>query len=190
MERINSNKLLISSILVLIGLNSVTLTGLWFLIYSKPPAPPMPGNLMPRGDRMFSEMNFDTEQSKALELLHQNHFMNIDSTEDELHQLRTKMVDELFKTIPNTDSLNGYAMQMGVVQAEFEKNVFRHFLDLKAICRPDQLPKLKTTLTEIIDHMHRRPPPSPLHQQNHNERPGRNMQVNPVSPPDQPPSPR
>lgn len=151
MDRTQSQKWLTWSIVVLVALNIVSISALWLVRCEQgKPLSARQGNQRLE-DIIVSGVGLDKEQETRFRELHARHRAVKDSLENEVFQLKTQIQNELFSPVPDTVKLAAMSAKIGDLQAEFEKQVLLHTLDIKALCRPEQYPQLKTLLDNMLN---------------------------------------
>ncbi len=154
-----------AALLLLLALNSTLLVVLILKRPGPPPhfpmmQPPPPG---PAGDAaknyLIRELDFSDEQQAKFETLIDKHRKNAFAIQSEIHGMRDSMVHQLESENPDTTIINSLAQKIGVDQSQLEKNTFHHFLEVKAICNPDQQKKFAEVIGRALQML--APPPGP-----------------------------
>jgi len=122
-----------------VGLMLMNIALMAFLFFRKPPPP--------RGHRgghndgpkkmVIKRLGFDAEQSAEFEKLIDAHKASIANTEKSIRQSK----DALFASIanPNDALKDSLINRLGELQRDIERAHYTHFIELKSICRPDQI---------------------------------------------------
>ncbi len=161
MNRGNSQKWLIWGIVVLAVLNLASLSALWYVrLDHQAPPPPRERNASLE-DIIVHQVGLDPQQEAKFRELHLRHRQVKDSLENESYRLKEQLQNELFAVAPDTTKMATLANRIGGLEAEFERQVYRHFLELKALCRPDQYPKLEMVLNDLLSASRPRPRAKP-----------------------------
>lgn len=120
--------------IISIGLLAVNLFMIWFFISHKPPH-----NRKKEPKKIVIEkLHLDGTQISEYEKLIDWHKENIRKSE---HQMMT-MKNQLYASLQEwqqTISTDSLITEIGKVQMEIEHINYRHFQDIKKICKPDQL---------------------------------------------------
>jgi len=161
MKLSSTHNWLVWSVVILVVLNITALSALWYSRYSGHHPPRPLRTATPLEDLIVREVGLNQEQESVFRGLHARHRQVKDSLEAESYRLKEQIQNELFAASPDTIKMLVLADRVGNLQAEFEKQVFRHFKELKALCRPDQETKLKTVLSEMLAASQYPPPPLP-----------------------------
>jgi hypothetical protein len=100
---------------------------------------------------IIEKLNFDQEQIDAYELLIVWHRTNITQCEHQMMDLKNQLYAGLQEgnQANLTDSLIG---EIGGVQQKIEQVNYKHFQDIKQLCRPEQL-KLFDKLSKEISRL-------------------------------------
>ncbi len=126
------NKVKFLSILS-IALLAINLGLIWFLISHKPHPP------MKDGPKkiIIQKLSFDPNQISAYELLIENHKESISNSEEKLRDSKNKLYATLNDNEPSplVDSL---MKNISIVQQTIEETHYKHFLDIKMLCKPEQ----------------------------------------------------
>lgn len=145
----NKSKFLSIIIVLLLVSNGVLI---YFLV-GKPPRPEGPKALI------IEQLHFDAKQIKTYELLIQKHRSQINREEQQIRQLKQELYQELNKTVPKKDSI---IAELVFHQKRIEDIHYEHFEDIKAICKPAQLPYFKKLTHELARlFAHKAPPKRP-----------------------------
>jgi len=166
MDIFMKNKLTTLLIILLLILNFFTMGTIWFGHFNKPdkrspaPGPDNSDNFMAR------ELGLSEEQKQHLKQLREKHFLITRNMNDDMRDIKRKINEELFRDKTDTLKVNELLKGFGKQQEAFEREIFNHFLAIKALCLPEQQEKLKALMHKIfrIDKremggMRREPPP-------------------------------
>ncbi len=142
-------------IVLLVILNVCSLGATWVLQSRRSARPP---RSRPDPVRHFlkEELLLTEEQAQQFEELRREHFLQSKAINDEAHQLKKAIMDELFSSSPDAANVEQLAEKIGEKQAELERLRFQHFMAVKSLFQPEQIEKFRTLLGEIF------PPPGPL----------------------------
>lgn len=142
----NKTKFLIILVLLLLVLNAVTL---FFLLGKKDSPKNRPGGGRPYSEYLTKKLNLDTAQVAQLKELRDKHKQELGELWKEDRQLQeAKFV--LLKE-GSTDSLKLDSLLTLIVanKKKFELAFHNHFLQIRALCRPDQVELFNNTLDEM-----------------------------------------
>jgi periplasmic protein CpxP/Spy len=108
---------------------------------SIPQQPMQPGTERPGGPKFYimEKLQFDEAQKAAYEKLVLNHRNSIDAKEAAIEQLKSKLYATLADDTltPQKDSLEA---ALAAVQKQIEEIHYNHFMEIKQLCKPQQLP--------------------------------------------------
>lgn len=142
----NKTKFLTILVLLLLVLNAVTL---FFLLGKKDSPKNRPGGGRPYSEYLTKKLNLDTVQVAQLKELRDKHKQELGELWKEDRQLQeAKFV--LLKE-GSTDSLKLDSLLTLIVanKKKFELAFHNHFLQIRALCRPDQVELFNNTLDEM-----------------------------------------
>lgn len=102
---------------------------------------------------LIHELRFTRDQMKRFEALRHEHHQKARELKKKTMDLRKEMMNELLAEKPDRDKARALSRSIGETFREIEETTFDHFLDLVNLCQPDQKPKFKQLLHEILDMM-------------------------------------
>lgn len=129
----NKNKFYTSIIIVLVILNIFLLA---FHFFIKPENNHDRKSIRPR-DVIIQKLNFDDTQIEQYEKLISKHQQDIMQLDDEIFSLKGILYQQLNLEKYAIDSLTN---EIAIKQVEVEKIHFNHLLDIKKLCKKEQLP--------------------------------------------------
>ena len=140
--KMNKSKSILIFAFLLLCLNAVLLT---FIFFKKPHARNHGG---PKNE-IIERLNFDKEQVLAYELLIETHRHDVQG----LNQLIRDLKGEMYSTLhqENEKVSAGILQIIGEKQMEMEEVHFNHFIDLKEICREDQMDQFKKLEKDLVN---------------------------------------
>ena len=149
----SKTKLLVISVILLVAINLVMM---WQMAHR----PKHHG--ADNRDIIIEKLHFDEEQVHGYDLLVKAHQRDIRMHQDSLRDLRTALYS---KALADNDSVMTQQLmtQIAAVQQSIEWIHFRHFEDIRALCREDQLAVFRS-LTEDLAGMFNARKPLPNHQ--------------------------
>lgn len=109
---------------------------------------------------IIEKLHFDENQIEAYQKLIDKHRQDIRKNNDHILMLKK----ELYSNLKNDNSkreLDSITTQIGTIQKQIEEIHFNHFIDIKALCKPNQFSKfdsLNEELTEIFNHKKQQKP--------------------------------
>jgi protein CpxP len=137
------NKVKVLSI-VSFGLFAANLILVWFLMFNKTAHDRKEGIKK----IIIEKLHFDESQTKEYEKLIDWHKKNIRKSESQMMVLKNQLYTSLQQN-NQTNSTDLLIAEIGKVQIEIEHINYKHFKDIKQLCKPEQL-KLFDELCEDI----------------------------------------
>lgn len=134
-------KLLTIAIIALILINFSTLAFFFF----KAPRPM--GKKSPK-EVVIKKLHFDENQVAAYDSLISMHSEEIKLLNDVVLKTKNNLYSELSKT-DNKTVTDSLLLQLNSQQNEIEKTHFNHFLDIKKLCKPDQIKDFNNLTKEL-----------------------------------------
>ena len=123
-----------------------------FMILNKPPKPKTPK------ERVINKLNLDSEQIKSYETLITEHKREVRKIRKSIILSKKELYQYLKQDSANSDEIEALKSIIGVAYASIETKHFKHFSDIKNICREDQLENFDE-LTEELSKLFSGPPP-------------------------------
>ena len=150
--------------IAVVGLLLVNVGLLAFLPVNKP-GPPQGGGYRPNGEGpkqiIIEKLDLNPEQIVAYGRLIDGHKDAIAKLTGEVRTTRNKLYATLSDDPSSADSLLD---QLGALQVAIETTHYRHFTEIKKLCRPDQLGKFQELTSELSSYfgpLKGLPPPKP-----------------------------
>jgi protein CpxP len=144
MER---TKLLTITIIGLLLINLATL-GFLFLNGPKPGGMPHEGRRQPK-EIIIEKLHFDANQQKEYEKLILWHRGKIDQLDDSIRQTKNTLYSGLSESDINTKTKDSLITLLNAYQKQVEETHFKHFEDIKKLCKPDQQEDFMALTTEL-----------------------------------------
>jgi periplasmic protein CpxP/Spy len=145
------SKLKLLSIAV-IGLLVMNLCLAGFLLLRKPPLPPVRGasfaNDAPK-KKIIELLHFDNEQVTQYEALIKHHRESIRTLRDNLRETKSNLYHTLNEE--NSADKDSLTNELGALQKKIEAVHYNHFMEIKKLCKPDQLGYFNTLTDELAD---------------------------------------
>lgn len=146
----DKTKLLTYTVIALLVLNFGTLG---FLFVSGPKGHSSDGHgpdrkPMPR-EIIIEKLHFDEEQVKKYDQLINWHRTTIDQTEDKIRAAKNKLYLLLNENPVNEKSRDSLINALSAYQKEIEETHFKHFGDIKRLCKKDQMDDFKKLTDEL-----------------------------------------
>lgn len=106
------------------------------------------------------DVGFDQQQMDSYEQIHKDHFEKMRPFFDSLHASKDNFYNLLYVEAPDS-VVNKAAAVIGENQISLDIQMFRHFKNIRSLCKPEQLPKFDSLFKTVLSHMtqHRKPDP-------------------------------
>ncbi len=105
-------------------------------------APPTPNGKMHRGPRdlIIKRLGFDADQVAKYDELIKRHRHDIDDADRKVIELKNTLYLGLTKSGDKTQS-DSIISEIAWLRKHIEEVHYKHFLDIRSLCKPDQLPE-------------------------------------------------
>jgi hypothetical protein len=150
----NKNKLLIISVAVLVLLN-ISLIVVLTLGHSPRP-PHMQGPQNPQ-EIIIEKLNFDASQVEAYNEIITEHREQIENKEHEMRIAKEALYHSL--SSDNQDEKDQLIAKINILQKDFEDIHYNHFLEIKKLCKPEQIQDYNELTNELAKIFSRHPKP-------------------------------
>jgi Spy/CpxP family protein refolding chaperone len=107
---------------------------------------------------IIEKLNFDKDQIFQYEELIKVHFRTIQDYDRTINELKKDLYIQL-KDSSNIDSRMALINKMGDIQKQIEQTHFDHFLEIKELCKPEQIRKFNSLSEELVKLFNRNNPP-------------------------------
>ena len=140
-------------IFIIIGLLISNMLLVAFILLKKPPQHSGPRNLI------IERLKFDENQIQQYDELISQHRILIREKRHEMTDLKT----QYYSLLKSEDNKNGDSLinEIGKLSMETEKINYKHFQDIKRICRPDQMKNFDNLINDFENLFNR--PDKPPH---------------------------
>ena len=158
----NKIKLLTFSVIGLLFLNIGIIC---FLYFSRPMDRNDKFNPKPR-EIISEKLHFDANQIKSYDQLIEIHKVKIDSLNTKSKELKFELYSQLKLATINNAEKNRLINELINNQKEIENTYFQHFLDIKSLCKKEQIEafnSLTDELGKMFSNQNRRPRPEFRH---------------------------
>lgn len=150
------NKILFWCVVVLIVLNTVTIGSFWL---KRPSMGALGGRRSPGGQQVMVErLGLSDPQVLQLEQARATHFELTIPLQDEMHQLRLALLDEVFASDPDEEKIQTMLTTLEQQSGQFEGYLVKHFQELKEMCSSQQAETLKLMFVDLIERSRPRDP--------------------------------
>jgi hypothetical protein len=137
------NKKTLNSIIIAVLLTS-NLILLGFIFFSKPPHPPMPKQVI------IKKLGLDKTQTADYLQLTKAHQEAVIALESKIKEKKKELYITLANANGNTN-VDSLANAIGQIQTEIEHTHYKHFTEIKNLCRKEQLPAFNELSKELGD---------------------------------------
>ena len=103
---------------------------------------------------LFKTLDLDEEQRVDLKKIRDGHFSETRRIHEEARKSKRALFDALMSSTPDTLSAQGHADDYANQMKKIDEALIQHYLDIRAICRPEQQEELRKVFRKAI----RRPP--------------------------------
>ncbi|HCC30909.1 MAG TPA: hypothetical protein DEQ03_12815 [Marinilabiliales bacterium] len=153
MDLAKKYRVLIWVSLLLLVVNLVTLATIWF----RPPIPPAITEPVRESRAKFQrgalvkELQLNTEQAEFYQTSRKKHFKEMRKLKHEIGRTKILIHEEIFSENPDTTKINQWIDSIGVLNIQFERNNYRHFLQPKTHLDEKQIDRFKQLMRESFD---------------------------------------
>jgi len=103
-------------------------------------------------NRFFrDELKLSEEQFSQFKEINENNMLKSREIVRRLNELRFEMIMEITKENPDHKALGQIAREIGEQHYQLKQNTIGHFMELKAICTPEQQKVLHGIFIEMLD---------------------------------------
>ncbi|OAQ38254.1 hypothetical protein A5893_15790 [Pedobacter psychrophilus] len=144
--------------IAVIGLLILNFSVLGFLFLHQPPHPERrddvgngPKNII------IQKLNFDEKQIADYQILIDEHQTKLKSLRDQVRDTKQLLYKQL-----NTNNItysNELENKLGILQTEIEQTHYQHFLQIKKLCKPNQLKNYQELTQELSQLFNQNQPP-------------------------------
>jgi Spy/CpxP family protein refolding chaperone len=150
MDYFTKSKFLFWCVVILAIVNAVTLTSFWM----KGPLDRDirgSGGEVDGGRIMEQRLGLTQQQSEIFEQIRTEHFGRVRPLQGQMHKIRLDLLNEIFSEDPDRARISGLLDALEQMQAQFDRNLFDHFEQLKDACSEDQVEELKIMLRNLLE---------------------------------------
>ncbi len=153
-DSVKKSKALVSIIIFLL-ITNVAMLVFFLVLNNKNPRPPR--NHDGLSGMLQRDVGFSKQQLDAYESLRKGQLDSVHALFDELKKDKIDFYNMIYSSHADDSSLDSAAEAIAAKQKELELKMFYHFKTVRAICKPDQLPKFDSTLKRVVVRMISRP---------------------------------
>ncbi|RTY93686.1 periplasmic heavy metal sensor [Flavobacterium sp. GT3R68] len=143
--------------LAVIGLLLLNLATMGFLFLNNPKGHGGPGNRPKPQEIIIMKLHLDDKQQESYQQLIQWHRSQIDDFDYQIREAKNKLYLELVKSTIDIKVKDSLIDEIANYQKKIEITHFKHFQDIKKLCRKEQL-KDYDVLTEELSKIFSHPP--------------------------------
>lgn len=145
MDYLKKNKMIGWLVLILVLLNTATLTKLW--LDQRPSGPR--GNNVENEDLLTKELSLNKEQIEQIQSLRKSHFSAMERLRSEQHKSRESLHEQWQNENP-TDEINVLASKIGELQKSMEAQTYTHFSSIRLLLTSEQKAKFDAIIHEVM----------------------------------------
>jgi Spy/CpxP family protein refolding chaperone len=149
-------------LIIIVALLCCNLVLVFFLLNGPQKGPnnrPMGGPGMHEPKRVIiDKLHFDDTQIMQYEEVIKSHFEAIRGYDQQINELKKDLYIQLKKS-DSVDSQSIIINKIGEIQQKIERKHFDHFLEIKKICRPDQMKDFDSLSEELVQLFDMKKPP-------------------------------
>ena len=151
----NKSKFLTIAVVLLLLLNATTL---YFLFQKKVDGRRSShGGGRPYSEFIIKQLKFDTVQAAQLKQLRDQHKLELDELKKQDKQLQEAKFTLLKEGVTDSLKIDSVLTLVAANKKQFEMAFHKHFMEIRSLCRPDQLDLFNKTIDEMKKR--RMPPP-------------------------------
>ena len=157
MTKFPRQKWLTLLVVILLLTNIITLAFFWSM---KPPHHDFPPNSAKPGERerrmgmfMVNEMKFDKQQENTYWKLRDSMIAHQRPLMDSIRNAKKAFFDLLKVPSPSDSAVTAANGHVAELQQQLDMLTFRHFQQVRTLCKPEQLQKFDTVIKEIVYRM-------------------------------------
>ncbi|HTY35483.1 MAG TPA: periplasmic heavy metal sensor [Bacteroidota bacterium] len=204
MDIFAQKKFMTWTIALLVLLNLISMTALWYQHLERPPQQGTRADQRQESVTEFlnRELQLDDNQKVEFERLRREYVDSSSSLTEDMRSAKKALFELVGEPSPDRTAIENLAKNIGAKQAALDLLLFNHLSRLRTLCTPAQKEKFNTIFREIRDLMRpqnavgeRRPPQNddgrkPRGQQGDDTKPRRDPNKPPRQPQDAPQNPR
>mgnify|MGYP002654363940 CR=1 FL=1 len=141
----NKTKFLTVLVVLLVALNAVTL----YFVWDKRNDDKRRGGGRSYSEYISKKLNLDPIQQEQLKSLRNNHKLELDSLRKEDKAIQEAKTQLLKDGVTDSLQLDSIFSLAAINKKKFEMAFHKHFMQIRALCRPDQLQLFNETLDEM-----------------------------------------
>ncbi|MCX7833347.1 MAG: hypothetical protein N2490_03970 [Ignavibacteria bacterium] len=169
MDIFKQNKILISLVVILVIINLLSIIGIWILkfdklslqkqLYSIPFKQYHFPNEIDRLDGIAIELKFSGEQKEKYKEIRNKYHNNIITHIGRIHEVKKQIISKTLESGFDIEEIQNLFEEIGIHQAEIEKNLYLQYVEIKSICNYEQSKIFEKIINEIINNSPQNPDP-------------------------------
>lgn len=140
----NKSKILRITVISILVINMFVISYLLFnkdvFFGNKPPKP---------REIVIKKLEFDTYQIKQYDITIAKHQNRIKALDDSIRKTKNKLYSRLKESTSEIDINDSQVTQINNFQKQIEITHYNHFIEIKKICKPEQLEKFNALTNEL-----------------------------------------
>lgn len=112
-------------------------------------------------ETVIEKLHFDAGQVQRYDEIIRTSRAKADEKDRQIVVLKNELYRHLNEPL-NPLLLDSLSTHIALIHKELEQMHYRHFMDIRGLCRPDQLPYFQELSQDITEIFARRPSPAPL----------------------------
>ena len=162
METISKNKLLFTTIILLVLINVSTLSLMWYWKINEPHPPvfePRGYGPPPEGREFLKEqLKLTDSQMETVDKIRDEHLMKIKKIREGMKDLKDKLFSNLSNPDADTNMLKEITNQIGTLEAKIDLITYNNFREVRKICTDEQKKKFDEIILDLMRMNAPRPP--------------------------------
>lgn len=156
---------LLTLLVVVLALLNIGILGYLYFGKQNNPIGPRDGQMGMSNPKniVVNKLKFDENQQTQYQELIEIHQSKIKELDDKIRTTKTFLYSLLSESNINTNSKDSLILALNQYQKQIEQTHFNHFVEIKKICRPEQIPDYNTLTEELSQIFAPHKPPRPRH---------------------------
>lgn len=143
----NKTRFLTIAVLFLLALNATTL---YYLFQKKGEKRSSRNGGRPYSEFISKQLKLDTVQVAQLKQLRDKHKLDLDELRKQDKQLQAAKFNLLKEGVTDSLKIDSVLNLIAANKKQFEMAFHKHFMEIRALCRPDQLELFNKTIDEMM----------------------------------------
>jgi Spy/CpxP family protein refolding chaperone len=143
MDVLSKQKLTNALIIILVVINIISLSFIWYKEMNRPKLPPPQPGGEEVGGFIKEQLNLNKEQKKKFDEYMKEHAVVTSRMNDKIGEIKREILLEAFSANPDSNKVNELVQQISKLHGEYEKYLYFHFQKLASVCNTEQKQRLK-----------------------------------------------